>query len=1061
MKKLFLLMLFFTFCIKAQVAEDDPLEPIGPTPIRFYTGNLSGGWFTEYWGTTTNDFGTMTDSVATLMKRTSCSVICDYLPWCVIEQTPGVWDWSIYSENINKLNNAGLGYNVFAWLHFPPRWYESSDKFVPYVNIETGKSIPQLSLWSPDLPNIFENFYSKLNESLGNKIDFLRLAMPSEYGEIGYCAGMTKWLRPQENAEAGYWCGDSYAQNSFRQTMFATYGSLAEINNAWQTTFNSINEISMPDTINLPSSFSSSAAARQRWIDFIDWYHEAWVHCLTNVSKIVRKHFPEKEIIASLGYGSELPKFGNDQGRQIETMANLGLACQSPGDIGYFPTRRVSSACRHYKAPYFTEPPSAVPRDRELNRIFMDISNGVETWFDYLDNLDQARDYFRKYKKHLTGAAPKTTVAVWHPTLDHWLHPNQSWSEPSINLSEQLRDVLAYEIVDDRMIKTDALKTLKVRQLILVGATWLDSTAWQKVHEWVENGGVLIVLQSEPIADITGNTSLWEKQVPASIPETIDVNYIWENGTVKLGNGIVLTFNSNFISQEQLAELTGQLCESAGDKVGRTDWNAKQVDGKINNILTTIFDDKILYFNTTTNDQTLNLNFRESDFALSAARPEEMNMVLEIPARTIVEVPLTKINIYLTDNFNANGSGDINFDISGGRQSGFLSPLSYIIYSGQATVTNSGSFAGKCRLQSPTPIAVNENLVNSFNIELELDINTENLGAWTGICFGKDGPFWGPWMPTGMAIIFNDNGFYTFFDNTTAKAALPYPQIFPLKIKIYVTQSERGEDALVSIFLNNIPMILDTSINSTVFKHEGGFTNNYISIMSFSDDADATIDNLKISNVTNIAPEFSCWTGDTDSEITNSKYYTHAINFTTENNVNINGVIFDGVGAATTGTTWALTSPSNSFINVYLNEAGLENNLSGDSFLLGTGAVYSTDFSSTLILSDLNPDNLYELTLYGVGYDINNMVYLYNNTIEKISDYSMAEFGLGNGQKIKYKYKPDENGSFFISSSSVAGTGTNVWAWFAFSNEILDGIPEPTTFVFFIFICFAFLKRAN
>ncbi len=645
MKKIIIILsVFFTLGIYAQTNKINAMEPIGPTLIRFYTGNLSVGLFTEYWGTTSNDFGTMTDGIAETMKRISCSAMCDYLTWCSIEQKPGEWDWSFHEKNANKLNEAGFDYNVFCWLHFPPKWYEKSEKFVPYINIENGKSIPQISLWSPDLSQIYENFYSKLSEKLGDKIKFFRLAMPTEYGEIGYCAGYTKWLRPQENAEPGYWCGDKFAQIDFRKAMLDLYGSVDKINEAWNTNFKSNDEISMPDTKKLPQKFDESLAARQRWIDFIEWYQEAWIHCLTNVTKIVKKHFREKELIASLGYGLENPKYGNDQSRHIEAMAKLGLACQSPGDIGYFPTRRVSSACRHYKVPYFTEPPAGVPRERELNRIFMDISNGVETWFDYLPNMDQARDYFRKYKKHLTGVSPRTTVAVWHPTLDHWLHPEDAWSKPAFELSEPLRDVMAYEIVDDRMIKTGALKTLGVRQLVLAGATWLDSNAWQKVHKWVENGGVLIVLQSEPITDIADNTNLWKKQFPKPIPEikaeAIDEKSIWKTGAVKMGKGIVLTINPKKLSQNQLAELTGRLCESAGEKVGHSEWNAIHVDGKVNNILSTIFNDKLLYYNVTNEDKEMKLIFRETDFPDNVPRPKKMKMVLKVPARTIVEVPL-------------------------------------------------------------------------------------------------------------------------------------------------------------------------------------------------------------------------------------------------------------------------------------------------------------------------------------------------------------------------------------------------------------------------------------
>ena len=419
---------------------------------------------------------------------------------------------------------------------------------------------------------------------------------------------------------------------------------------------------------------------------------------------------------------------------------------------------------------------------------------------------------------------------------------------------------------------------------------------------------------------------------------------------------------------------------------------------------------------------------------------------------------LKDFELYLADNFNVTGAGDINHDISGGRQSGTFTPLTYTLGSGTTTVSDSGPFAGKCRLQSTTYVGVNENLTNSFLIELELEINTDNTGVWTGICFGKDAPLWEPWKNTGMSIIFRDSGLYTFFDNNIAKAELPYPQNFPLKIKICATQSGYGQDALVSIFINEEPAILDTSINSTIFNHEGGFTNNFITIMSFGENADSSIDNLKVSTSKNTGPEISLWTMDADSGLTNTKTYTHAINFTTADNILLNDVSFDGVGTDTSGLNWALTSPSNSFVNLYLNDAGLPENLSGDSFLLGTGCVYSTDYSSSLVLSNLNPSTLYGLTLYCVGYDTNNSVYLSGSDGGQIRDFSMARYGLGNGQIIKYLYNPDTNGTFTLTSSSLAGNGTNAWKWFAFSNEIVEGIPEPMLFINFNLLFIIYLR---
>lgn len=779
-------------------------EAIGPTPIRFYSGNLSVGLFMDYWGTHKGgDLGAVNDAMIATLKRTSCTAMCDYIAWCCAEPEEGHWDWSFYQGNAARLKDAGVDYNVFCWLHFPPKWYETSDRFVPYKNLVTGETIPQLSLWSPDLPRVFDAFYGRLAKVLGNEIPFLRLAMPSEYGEIGYCAGMTSWLRPQEHAQRGYWCGDDYALRSYREFVLRTLDSVSSVNKTWGTDFASEADIVPPDPSRIEPELGSSFEKRLYWALFIEWYQQAWTDCLREVSGIVAKHFPGKECIASLGYGEEMPCLGNDQSRHIEAMAELGLAAQTPGDIGFFATRRVSSACRHFGVPYYTEPPADVPRERQLNRIFMDISNGVQTWFDYLQNMDRARDLFVKYKEHLTGLPPRNTIAVWHPTLDHWLHPNERWSPQALELSDPLRDLTDYEVVDDRMITTGALDKLGIHQLVLAGSTWIDSIPLVEVGKWVKRGGVFIALQETPLTDIFGETNLlpmhefpvwpqagdvlhldapqiagryvldvcapesrnslvgkwyqveqtlgghvrWaapgagvvlplrqgrsyevhvgatnvpngkatpievdgqparvvdpdgtgravltipakgedaggtrlatlrftgkgtrpkdvmdspdtrllaayvgkiavqevgaddEKPLPApQIHAAWDTEYLWSKA-FKHGEGLILAINPERVSTGRIAELVAKLCFEAGDKVKRPDWNARNVDGEGDGLLATVFDDKILYFNTTASPIVRHMAYRESDFA-EGRRPAELSWTLQVPARTIVSVPL-------------------------------------------------------------------------------------------------------------------------------------------------------------------------------------------------------------------------------------------------------------------------------------------------------------------------------------------------------------------------------------------------------------------------------------
>ena len=778
-------------------AEEGTANSVGEMPMRFYSGNLSVGRFRNYWGTADGDEGMARPGQIVVLKRTGCTAMCDYTPWCVIEQEEGVWDFSFLKENIRRLKQASLEYNPFCWLHFAPKWYQDSDRFIPYQNLETGETIEQISLWSPDLPRVFDEFYRRLAEKVGKDIAVMRVAMPSEYGELGYCAGMTAWLRPQEHAGRAYWCGDPHARADFRKRMLARHGSLDKLNAAWGTDFVEEAAITMPDPKTAPGRTEESAQMRRYWLDFVDWYNQAWVVSMEQLNEIIRRHFPHQEMIYSLGYGTEQAVLGNDQGRHIEAMGRLGLSSQSPGNVGYIATRRVSSACRHYGVPYYTEPPGDVPRDRQLNRIYMDLANGVDCWFDYLQNLDRAKDYFFEYKEHFDGADPRTTVALWLPTVDHWLHPDQAWPIEANLISEPLRDLMAYELVDDRMVRDGALDSLGIRHLILAGADWLDEAAWKIVHAWVEAGGILVVLQGEAMATVDGNTALWEKQVSRHVPDgrqfiapshgegglpeayRIDVCSIHADGyttgawyqrepngrrwtrpgagltlpvrpntryvlkmglglppgagivrievdgrllksvtapvdtlteaeftsgeasqtelvfggegwipkeivggpdsrtlgayisTVAvfqegtkaapeplsmpgfrvdavglwrhakpMGAGVVLTVDASTCGPPRRAVLTGRALEEAGDCLGGAFHNAERIDGALDGVLAVRFDDRLLYFNTTEEDQTLAMQFRREDFPDRLPSPLEQNLV--VPARRIVAVRLAE-----------------------------------------------------------------------------------------------------------------------------------------------------------------------------------------------------------------------------------------------------------------------------------------------------------------------------------------------------------------------------------------------------------------------------------
>ena len=412
-----LIGVLLTVCAHADEA-GAPAPPIGPTKIPFYTGNTSVNAFMQYWGTREGPPADLvTPQRIELLKRISCFADCDYPAWSVAEQQPDKWDFGIYRSNAEALHAAGLEYIIFCWVHFPPKWFLKREEFVPYKSAEYGYTIPQLSPWAPNVLDIYRRFYRALREAMGDRVDWVRIATPADYGEIGYPAGMTNWLVPQEHGAPGYWCGDEYAIADFRVQMKQQFQTLDVLNKRWGTSLESWDALGYPELKHEAAAAKARKTGkpedRRRWLDFVEWYYGFWLRFVPELTAVVSEFYPDSPKIVSVGYASEITKFGNDYSAIPKMAKQIGVAMQTPGNVPYYAMKRVSTACHFYGCPYYTEPPGNVPLEKEVARVFNDVSNGVQVYFEYPGNLDRARTELREYKDHMTGAKPLVDVAIF------------------------------------------------------------------------------------------------------------------------------------------------------------------------------------------------------------------------------------------------------------------------------------------------------------------------------------------------------------------------------------------------------------------------------------------------------------------------------------------------------------------------------------------------------------------------------------------------------------------------------------------------------------------------
>lgn len=636
-----LLCLLFILACNASPASDDS---VGPTKIRFYTGNLSVGNFMEYWGTGKPGPGDVaTPEYCAQMKSVSVVASCDYLAWCLIEKEPGKWDWSIYDRNEQVLHANGLAYNVFCWLHFPPRWFMDTPEYVPYRCVEHDEPVQMTSLWAPGTLRIYERFYKQLAEHFGDRIDFVRLAAPAEYGEIGYPSGMTNWLVKQEHVHPGFWCNDPFARQSFRATMKKRYGSISRLNQTWGTSFSSFDAIEFPPVARsrdgLKDPLQMTPAERKWMLDFIGWYYDSQAEFMRKAVGIVRKCFPGKEIIVSMGYGSQKTVYGNDDVGIARFCRDMKVACQTPGNIPYFCMKSLSSPCHFYGVPYFTEPPGGMSRNDEVARIFSDACCGTQTYFDYPGNLLGARDIFARYKDYLDGKQAIVDIAVFFPTTDHRLR-SQDWPANTIGGANHLRETLDYDLVDERMIRDGALN--KYRLLIALDGNIVQAKTLSVLEEWLRKGGVMLVRDFGPVETVDGDRSFYSRFFPRTdgLKAGVSVPELLKSSSRKVGKGAVI-----MVSRDEdfrgFALLTSDLAWNLSKYFpGKTD--VPRIDAEPDSVSASLFSDRILYYTWSDTPVEKTIELREGDFPRKGrtGRPERFSWKLKMEPHSITSIPL-------------------------------------------------------------------------------------------------------------------------------------------------------------------------------------------------------------------------------------------------------------------------------------------------------------------------------------------------------------------------------------------------------------------------------------
>ncbi len=489
------------------------------------------------------------DEVLQRCASSGITSLQSYVTWSEIEKQPGVLDFSAYDVLLEKLIKTELKWTPFLILgpyYATPPWFRDSDRslFARCLEHEIDSGIQ--SIWNPHLPEQVERFVGFFYEHYKRvPLAGIILGPSGNWGEALYPA--QGGFDGTFHCHQGWWSADQFARQAYRRHLESKYGTLDVLNGVWRARQTSFKTIQMP--LDLASRFSSPAPSttRQylrmfpeglrhilspairfltikrsyftkaqlmpvgdlsRWLDFVDWYLASMTEWAEFHIKTVRSYFAQTRIMVATG-GHGAPMLGADFSEQVRVAAEHGAGTRITNltddyNSSFSLSRLVSSASRFYGTYFSTEEADVNSASAVTMRLFDAITSGAEeAYFKGLvglgshacsgprvpkGRLTEGGEIVMRHQPDLRIGTPKTEVAVLFPSTSVAIAPHKLAGFHYV--SERLRNLREFDIVDETMIQNGALKLY--RFLLLLEGQYIRDKTWSMTNKWVIDGGVLL-----------------------------------------------------------------------------------------------------------------------------------------------------------------------------------------------------------------------------------------------------------------------------------------------------------------------------------------------------------------------------------------------------------------------------------------------------------------------------------------------------------------------------------------------------------------------------------------
>jgi hypothetical protein len=263
---------------------------------------------------------------------------------------------------------------------------------------------------------------------------------------------------------------------------------------------------------------------------------------------IAQKHFPKTPININFGWPYEKVTLGVDIAGLAKMAADKGLCLRTPTGphVPFLMTKRVATAARYYPPARFSSEPvgnSAKSEEMAL-AYFKDLTTGVNWHMDYTGNYERCQESLAEYRQLAAGVEyPQIDTALFFPTTAHFLDDWSNWRSNGFGggfpeglqaYAEELRDMIDYDVVDERLVSEGFLKSY--RFLIWPTGKTAEAETLEKVKTWVANGGTLLIAGLENIMTVEGGHGAFEKL--AKLPASGGVRHVGKGKLITIGGKV-------------------------------------------------------------------------------------------------------------------------------------------------------------------------------------------------------------------------------------------------------------------------------------------------------------------------------------------------------------------------------------------------------------------------------------------------------------------------------------------------------------------------------------------